>query len=288
MLSQRQKISVRTGLVGVIGHPIGHSLSPRIHNAAFEAQGLDMVYLAFDVPPEQLANAFAGIRALQMRGVNVTIPHKEAVMTLLDDVDSLAAKVGAVNTVVSHDGKLVGYNTDVTGFTRALRSVLPRGASGLRCVVAGAGGAARAVLAALVADGADTVYVYNRTRERAVILCRAAAEWGPTACEVVDVETLRLVANDCHLFVNTTSVGLASEVKNFPMPVDILHSGLVVVDLVYRERPTAFVQASRERGARVVNGTEMLLMQAGDSYRLWTGLEPPGAVMRESIERAEE
>lgn len=280
-------ITAHTGLVGVLGHPVRHSLSPQIHNAAFAAQGVDMVYVAFDVAPEQLAEALSGIRALGIRGVNVTVPHKEAVVALLDQIDPPAARIGAVNTVVNDQGRLTGFNTDATGFTEALRSLLPGGARGLRCMLAGAGGAARAVLAALIADQAAGVCVYNRTFERAAALCRDAAEWGPTECEAVSEERLRAVAPSADVLVNATSVGLASEVKDFPVPVDIVHSGLTVVDLVYGKGPTGLVQAARARGARAVDGMEMLLMQAGQSYRLWTGLQPPMDAMRASIERRE-
>jgi shikimate dehydrogenase len=262
-------------------------LSPRIHNAAFAAQGVDMVYLAFDVVPERLAEACLGIRALDMRGVNVTVPHKESVLGLLDDVDPLAARVGAVNTVVNEHGRLVGYNTDVTGFADALASLRPAGSHGSHCLLVGAGGAGRAVLAALVDGGAASVCIYNRTHERAVALCRAAAAWGPTRCEPVVESGLREAASTADLLVNATSVGLVAEVKDFPLLVDIVHSGLAVIDLVYGEGSTGLVQAARAQGARAVDGREMLLMQAGRSYRLWTGLEPPMDAMRESIGHGE-
>jgi len=280
-------VTARTGLVGVIGHPVAHSLSPRIHNAAFKAQNVDLVYVAFDVAPERLVEAFLGIRALGVRGVNVTVPHKEAALDLLDDVDPLAARVGAVNTVVNAAGRLTGHNTDVTGFAQALRLVVPGGARGLRCVVAGAGGAARAVLAALVDDGAASIRVFNRTSARAERLSEAAGAWGATECTAVSEQGLPAAAAGADLLVNATSVGLAAKVKDLPVPVDILHSGLAVVDLVYGEGPTRLVREARERGARAVDGIEMLLMQAGQAYRLWTGNEPSMDAMRASIERKE-
>ena len=167
-------VTASTGLVAVLGHPVAHSLSPRMHNAAFRAQGVDMVYLAFDVHPERLGAAVDGLRALGLRGANVTVPHKERVILLLDEVEPLAARLGAVNTIVNEDGRLMGHNTDVAGFREALRTVRPEGARGLRCLVAGAGGAARAVVAALIEDGAARIWVYNRTHARAVSLCETA------------------------------------------------------------------------------------------------------------------
>lgn len=287
MHEQPSTITAHTGVVGLIGHPVGHSLSPCIHNAAFKAQGVDLVYLAFDVAPEHLADAFSGIRALGFRGLNVTVPHKEAVLGLLDEVDPLAERVGAVNTVVNRAGRLEGYNTDVTGFAQALKLVVPEGGRGLRCLVAGAGGAARAVLAALVDEGAESVYVVNRTFARAEGLCRTASRWGRTRCLPASERELPVVAAQADLLVNATSVGLGSKVKDSPVPVDILHSGLAVVDLVYGKGPTYLVRRARECGARAVDGVEMLLAQAGLAYRLWTGNEPPMDVMRASIERYE-
>jgi len=284
---QLSTITAHTGVVGLIGHPVGHSLSPSIHNAAFKAQKVDLVYLAFDIAPERLAEAFLGMRALGFRGLNVTVPHKEAVLGLLDEVDPLAKRVGAVNTVVNRAGRLAGYNTDVTGFAQALRLVVPEGGRGLRCLVAGAGGAARAVLAALIDEGAESVHVVNRTYPRAKNLCRAAAAWGRTRCLPVSERELPAVAARADLLVNATSVGLGSKVKESPLPVDILHSGLAVVDLVYGKGPTYLVRVARERGAPAVDGVEMLLAQAGLAYRLWTGNEPPMDVMRASIERYE-
>jgi shikimate dehydrogenase len=287
MRAREMATTASTGLVGIIGHPIRHSLSPRIHNAAFAAQGVDLVYLAFDVPPERLGEAVHGIRALGMRGVNVTVPHKETVLAFLDEVDPLAARVGAVNTVVNDRGRLVGYNTDVTGFTKALRSILPDGARGLTCIVFGAGGAARAVLASLVADGAANIFVHNRTFVRAANLCNSAAAWGTTECSAISEERLRQVAPEADLVVNATSVGLASQVKDFPVLVDTLQGDHLVVDLVYGQGPTRLVEAAQARGGRAMDGIEMLVMQAGCSYSLWTGLEPPTIVMRESVQLGE-
>ena len=286
-MSSLETIAASRGVLGVIGHPVSHSLSPRIHNAAFQAQSLGLVYVAFDVPPDRLPAAMAGIRALGIRGVNVTLPHKQAVLPCLDEVSPLADRVGAVNTVVNDEGSLVGHNTDVLGFQKALRSLLPQGAYGRRCLVVGAGGAARAVVAAMVEDGAVQVWVCNRTHERAVQLCAAAAAWGRTACEAVPLDRLREVTMPAEVLVNATSLGLAGAVKELALPVDKVHSGHVVVDLVYSNSVTPLVSEARVRGASTTDGMEMLVMQAAESYSLWTGLRPPVDVMRESVRRGE-
>ncbi len=287
MQAHEAEIGARTGLVGLFGHPVGHSLSPRLHNTAFRLQGLDLVYLAFDILPQELANAVSGLRALGMRGANLTVPLKEAVVPLLDSVEPLALQVGAVNTIVNQHGVLVGHNTDVAGFSSALRSVLPEGVRDRRCLVVGAGGAARAVLGALVQEGAALVSVYNRHPERATALCSLAGTWGATECRTVDEDALTRVAQSAEVIVNTTPLGLEGSVKELPIGVDTIHSGQVVVDLVYGRGHTPLVEAALARGAVAIDGKEMLVMQAALAYRLWTGLEPPIDAMRDSAERGE-
>ena len=277
-------ISSRTGVVGVLGHPVGHSLSPRVHNAALTAQGVDMVYLAFDVTPERLPEAVAGLRALAFRGVNVTIPHKEAIARLLDEIEVSAQRIGSVNTVVNDQGRLLGYNTDKSGFAAALRTIRAEGAAGLSCFVAGAGGAARAVVAALTEEGAREILVCNRTFERAASLCSQAASWGSAACVPTAEKDAAVSAAACDLLVNATSVGLGPSIKESAIPVDIVHSHQIVMDLVYGPSPTTLVREARARGATAIDGKEMLVMQAAGSYELWTGRRAPLDVMRQSLD----
>jgi shikimate dehydrogenase len=287
MTPNRDRVHAHTGVVCVLGHPVRHSLSPDIHNAAFSHQGLDLMYLAFDVPPDRLGAALGGIRALGIRGANLTLPLKEAAVHLVDEIDPVAEQVGAVNTVVNDAGKLCGFNTDVVGFAAALRSVLPSGAHGARCLVLGAGGAARAVVAALVADGADAIWVYNRTPERAAALCALASSWGGDACEALPSASRDEAARSADVIVNATSLGLPDTVKDFAVDVDTLHGGQVLVDLVYGAGPTRLVEAARARGVVAIDGREMLVMQAASSYELWTGHKPPLDVMRSALEPGE-
>jgi shikimate dehydrogenase len=279
-----ENIGSRTGVIGVLGHPIGHSLSPRMHNAALRAQGIDLVYLAFDVPPERLPGALLGLRALGLRGVNVTIPHKEAIVPLLDEVEASALRIGSVNTVVNDRGRLVGYNTDKSGFLTALSGLRPDGARNLRCFVAGAGGAARAVVAGLIEDGARDIYVYNRTFERAASLCSQAVSWGSARCLALSEQEVFDAVRESDLVVNATSVGLTPSVKESAIPVDTLHSRQIVVDLVYGREPTALVREAKARGATAIDGREMLVTQAAGSYELWTCRRAPVDVMRRSID----
>jgi len=254
-----------------------------MHNAALQAQSVDAVYLAFDVEPAGLLSALEGLRSLGFLGANLTLPHKERAVGLVDTLDPLAARVGAVNTIVNENGLLRGHNTDISGFTAALKMVRREGAAGAKCVVFGAGGAARAVVAALGAGGAADIRVFNRTAARAESLCSTAREWGGPSCEVVDRSALGQTAAEADILVNATSVGLGVSVKESAVPVDILDCHHVVVDLVYGLQPSFLVTEAIARGALAVDGMEMLLSQAASSYRLWTGKEAPIDVMRASI-----
>ena len=222
-MPDRLKVHAAPSVVWLFGHPIGHSLSPLMQNAAFRCRGLDTQYLARDVESGGLAAAVAELRAPRSLGANLTLPHKVAALKLVDHVDPQAARIGAINTIVNRGGALSGYNTDLGGFLGALRVASGAGAAGLDCLVLGAGGAARAVVAALVQDGAAQVWVANRTHERARELCEATAEWSDTPCSAIHLSEVAEVAAGCHVIVNATSLGLPASVKELPIDVDTLH-----------------------------------------------------------------
>jgi shikimate dehydrogenase len=269
------EITATTSLCAIVLHPAGHTRSPAMHNAAFAACGVDAVYLAFDVPPERLEAAVAAARALGVRQLAVSIPHKQAIMAHLDAVDAEAARIGAVNTVTLRDGKLHGSNTDWIGAVRALER--ERSLDGARAVVLGAGGTARAVVYGLLERGAR-VTVLNRTRERAASL---AADLGAVDGGGLDA----LAATPCDVLVNTTAVGLrdpqASPVDSAAIPADAL-----VMDAVYDQLETRLLREARARGARTVSGKWMLVYQAAEQFRGWTGREAPVEVMAEAFEAA--
>ena len=259
-----------TGLYGILGHPVRHSLSPAMHNAAFQARAVNAVYLAFDVT--NLGAAVTGMRALGISGLSVTIPHKENIVSLLDDVDPVARRIGAVNTVVNRNGRLEGANTDCVGSVRALEEVTEL--RGRKVLVLGAGGSARAVVAGLVDRGAQ-VHVANRTPERAHQLGEAlGAEWSGLD-EIGDV--------DASILVNTTSVGMEPEVGASPVASELLGRFEVVMDLVYAPLETRLLSSARKRGCRVVNGLRMLLHQAVAQYELWRWEAAPVDVMERAL-----
>ena len=279
-VSYSQDISAKTGLVALLGHPVSHSRSPQIQNAAFRERGLDLVYLAFDVLPDGLEAALRGLEAVGFRGANVTVPHKEAVLPFLDEVAPLVATVGAVNTLVYRDGTLRGHNTDVEGFLQALETGWRRPDEGDTCLVLGAGGAGRAVVAGLLAAGAGRVLLYNRTARRAEDLCSASVDWGEGGCETVAAAELSEALRQAKLVVNATSIGLKDGVKSYPLCADELTEEHVVMDLVYGSEPTPLLQEARKRGASTIDGREMLVRQAALAFELWTGISAPVEVMR--------
>jgi shikimate dehydrogenase len=267
-------IGAATALCGIVLHPAGHTRSPAMHNAAFGALGLDAAYLAFDVPPERLGDAIAGVRALGLRQVAVSIPHKEDVMQHLDRIDETAAAIGAVNTVTRRGDELVGSNTDWTGALRALeREIDPKGR---RAVVLGAGGAARAVVYALLHAGAE-VMVLNRTEARARVLSRALSASGSGS--LADLADL---PHD--ILVNTTAVGLRSAAS--PVPAEHLRAESVVMDAVYEPEQTRLLADAEARGARPLGGKWMLVHQAAEQLRLWTERDAPIAVMVAAFDAA--
>lgn len=279
-----RQISGRTRVVGIFGDPVEHSLSPAMHNAAFAALGLDFVYVPFRVNAEALREATRAIRALDLVGVSVTVPHKEQILPLLDFCSPLARRVGAVNTVVNRGGQLWGDNTDVHGVVSALREARFR-VRGKRAVVVGAGGAARAVIAALLEERVGEIIVVNRTPDRA----RALARRFRTASVPIHVSDPSVLQSPEHLrgvglVANTTSLGLAGE-RFFPMQPASTPPTCLFFDLVYG-RETDFLQQAARAGRRTLDGLPMLLRQGARAFELWTGRTAPLAVMREALQKA--
>ncbi len=276
----------RTRLVGVIGSPITHSLSPRLHTAAFEALGLASAWrsAAFEVPPGGAVDALADMRRADVTGLSVTMPHKADVAALVDECTAVARRLGAVNCVVNDGGVLTGTNTDGEGFVASLSRGVGFDPGEKRCLVLGAGGAARAVVLALAGAGASSVAVANRTPERAAA---AAALAGP-AGSVVDLLGPALVRAlaEADLVVNATPVGMEGVADGAEWPADPrrLGPGQVAADLVYAPRPTPWLAAARAAGATTLDGLGMLVHQAASQLALWTGLDPPVAAMWRAVD----
>jgi shikimate dehydrogenase len=291
--SVRGEVPPGVTIVGVIGSPVAHSLSPLLHTTAFVALGIDGEWrsFAFEVPPGGAPAALEAMRRSDVRGLSITMPHKADVAAAVDECSEVARRLGAVNCVVNRDGSLLGTNTDGEGFVSSLRRGANFNPDGRRCVVVGAGGAARAVVLALAQAGAAQVAIVNRTPERAY---EVTALVGPVAAVVPLTDRSvaeAVVAAD--LVVNATPVGMAGVggdagggSAQWLVPPELLESGQVAADLVYAPRPTRWLAAAAEGGATVLDGLGMLVHQAAAQLVLWTGAEPPVEAMWEAAEAA--
>ena len=265
-----------TTVVGIIGHPIRHSLSPLLYNTAFAALGLNWVMQAFEVAPGAAAGALVGMRALGIAGLSVTMPHKSDVAAAVDDRSDVAERLGAVNCVVNRNGVLWGTNTDGAGFLASLERGAGFELSGARCVVIGAGGAARAVILALAEGGAQEIAVVNRTAERAEVAAALAGRAGRVIAPSDQGEVMATAAQ-AQLVVNATPVGMnvATGEEEWLVAPGHLHAGQVAADLVYVPRPTPWLLAAASEGATTVDGLGMLVHQAAVQFELWTGSAAP-------------
>ena len=270
-------ISGATRLAGVIGWPVRHSHSPAIHNAAFRAADLDWVYVALPVPPGEAGRAVAGMAALGIDGLSVTMPHKSAVVAVGDRLDADAIALGAVNCVARDGDALVGHNTDGAGFVASLRTDEGIDPSGMRCVVVGAGGAARSVVRALALAGAADVTVINRSTERAATAAALAGASGRVGTDD-DLGTADLV-------VHATPVGMGDDPELAFDPARC-PEGATIADLVYHPAVTPLLAAAERRGLRTVGGTGMLVRQAARAFELWTGVEAPVGAMAAAVRNA--
>jgi shikimate dehydrogenase len=281
-------ITGKTSLVGVMGWPVEHSLSPAMHNAAFAAVGLNWTYVPLPVQPGDVEAALKGLAALNFVGCNVTVPHKQAVMRYMDELNEAAQITGAVNTIHLRDGKFCGANTDPSGFLNSLREAGCQ-PGGMRAVVLGAGGAARAVVYALAQAEADSVMVFNRTAERAAFLVDDLADAFPDSrlsFEPFTSAALAALANRVDLVVNTTSVGMYPRVDACPWPDDVpLPSNALFYDLVYNPLETVFLARARAAGATAIDGLGMLIHQGALAFETWTGRVAPLEAMRQACLR---
>lgn len=271
-------ITSKTQLVGLLGHPVSHSQSPLMHNTAFLEKSLPFAYAAFDVEPSGLDDAVAGIRALGLKGVNVTIPHKVAIMPLLDEIDPLAKRIGAVNTVVNDNGRLVGYNTDGMGYVRSLIEETGLELDQQIVTMLGAGGAAKAVAFTLAEKGVKEIRIINRSPERAALLAEHVGTIVPT--RVVEQADGKDAIKDATLLINTTSIGMYPHVGEMPVLPEWLHDQLIVSDLIYNPLETRLLREARAIGARVHSGVGMFVNQGALAYELWTGETAPSETMR--------
>ena len=269
-----------TARVGIIGYPLGHSISPAFQQAALDELEIDARYVAWPTPPEELAARVDSLRASDVLGANVTVPHKQAVMPMLDQVLPVAESIGAVNTIINRDGVLIGANTDASGFTRSLEQEAKFSAARKRALIVGAGGAARAVAFGLAWEGVSELVIVNRTAERAAELAGDVSEATATETRGGGFEDVSNAAS-FDLIVNCTSMGMAGgpEPEGVPPIEGLLKRGVLVCDLVYNPQVTPLLRLARERGAWVLGGIGMLVYQGAAAFEFWTEREPPEDIM---------
>ena len=270
-----------TNIVGLIGHPVEHSFSPPMHNAAFDALGLDWAYVAFDVDPSDLSKAIAGADSLNIKGLNVTIPHKIEVMKYLNELDEVAELIGAVNTIDFKN--LKGYNTDGIGAIKAIGEVCD--VKDKNVVVAGAGGASRAISFYLAKYGAQSLNILNRNVKKAEDLARDVSDSGLIGDVGSDsVSQIDSYLKDADILIDTTPLGMDPHTDDVPVAgADAMHEDLVVFDAVYNPNETVLLKEAIKAGAKPVYGIKMLLYQGAESFEIWTGKKAPIDVMENAL-----
>jgi len=281
------KISVDTKIYAVIGDPIAQSLSPQLHNGLFKETGVDALYLPIAVKSEELEKLVDGFRLMNFGGFNITKPHKMEIMKCLDRLDPLAVKIGAVNTVVFRDGKMVGYNTDGFGFIKSIESKIEIPKDELTILILGCGGAVKSVAMALADWGIKKVIIANRTVAKAEELANQINEGWPGQAQAIGMtpEALKKAVDEAAVLVNGTSLGMADTAEQSPLPKELLKKELLVYDMIYSPAVTQLMKDAKAIGAQTENGLEMLLYQGLLAFELWTGIFPDPAVGKKLLEK---
>ncbi|HXN08008.1 MAG TPA: shikimate dehydrogenase [Nitrospiria bacterium] len=276
----------KTRCVAILGHPISHSKSPQMHQAAFEALKLDFAYLPFDIEPRKLESAVNALKTLGFSGFNVTVPFKEKIIPLLDVVAPDARIIGAVNTVLIKDNKLTGFNTDGKGFIRSVQKAWKIRLAGKKIVIIGAGGSSKAIAVSLCMEKAVSIGILNRTLSKG----RNLSDHLARLFRRPEIFSLPLYGNDTRdaiaqadLLINTTSLGLNPKDPS-PLPSGYIRPGMKVYDLIYNPAETRFLKEAKKTGCQVLNGSSMLLCQGALAFEIWTGKMPPLAVMAQAID----
>ena len=280
------EVKATTDIYGIFGHPVKHSLSPDMHNSAFNTLGLNSVYVAFDIDPESIEEATRAIRVMGIRGINITIPHKQTIIPYLDEVSPDAKLTGAVNTVKNENGRLLGYNTDVGGFLRAIREDLDFSPEGNTLFLIGAGGAARAVLSAFCMNGGAVVYITDIIKDKALELANQfKANFQNITIETVELDNQNLIEQkfeEADILVNASPAGMDS-VGSLDIPLTSLNKNAVVYDLVYKPPDTNLLKEAKQLGHKASGGLSMLLYQGAESFEIWTGENAPVEIMKKAL-----
>ncbi len=278
-----EMITGKTNVVGVIGDPVEHSLSPPMHNAAFKYLDMDYVYVPYHVKKGTLNDAIAGAKSLNIKGLNVTIPHKTEVIKYLDSLDKSAELIGAVNTIKFDEDYAKGYNTDGIGAVKAIGEV--SNVINKKVIILGAGGAARAIAFQILLDGAESLVIANRTLKNAAQLQEDLVEKLNASVKSIDLgDKLKNELVDADILINTTPIGMYPNIDQKPLVnAELMHEDLIVKDCVYNPLKTGLIKEAEKCGAKTISGLKMLIYQGMESFRIWTGITPPLEIFEKAI-----
>jgi shikimate dehydrogenase len=277
-------ISGTTAIYGIFGHPVEHTFSPGMHNSAFKKLGMDAVYIPFAVPPANLEDAMRAVIPLGLRGLNITVPHKERVLAYLDELSEEARLIGAVNTIEVRKGRLIGHNTDGRGFLRSLREHAGLDPKGKKFLFIGSGGAARAVSFSLALAGAASIVFRDLDTRKASLLADDVRDKTGVTAMTIGPKMLPEHAADADCLINASPLGL-KRMDPLPMPAAIVQRKHLVCDLVYNPPETALLKMAKKRGAKAISGLGMLLFQGVIAFEIWTGKKAPVLIMKNALTR---
>lgn len=279
-------ITGKTKIIGIYGNPIEHSLSPLMHNKAFQALNLDYAYIPFNIKKENLKDAINSIRTLGLVGLNITIPHKEAVITSLDEVSNEARLIGAVNTIVNDNGKLIGYNTDGAGFYQSLIKLTGEIPKNKKIFIIGTGGASRAVAFQLALEEAGKLILTNRNYQKGYQLAEELANNTKSNIEMVEFKSSKIedIIPKVDIIINTTPIGMYPNVNDDPIIApELISPNTIVCDLIYNPYKTLLLRKAEDKGCKVVPGIGMLLYQGVLGFEKWTGVKAPVEIMEKVL-----
>ncbi|HOQ00233.1 MAG TPA: shikimate dehydrogenase [Acetivibrio clariflavus] len=276
-------VTGKTKLLGLIGNPVEHSISPQLHNSLSKILGLDLIYVPLRVDKEDLETLVKALKATEFVGFNVTVPYKREIMKFLDGNTKEAILMGSVNTVKKIDGRLYGYNTDGEGFLRAFKEAAGTDFKGKKVVMLGAGGAARPIAVKIALEGAEKISLVNRTTQKSVELAEVVNE---NIAEIVQVynfedKTLKLAFEESDIIINTTSVGMSPDIDNSLISDTSYFNGQIVYDIIYNPVKTKFLADAESRGCKIINGLGMLFYQGINAYEIWTGVKISEEILRD-------
>jgi len=280
-----KQMNVNTKWIGLVGNPLGHSMSPIMHNSVYPEMGLDWLYMPMEVKNDQIKDLLTGMRQMPFIGCNVTIPAKVAIMKYLDELDPLAEKIGAVNTLLFDKHRAIGFNTDGEGFVKDLERSKGIHCKGETFLIIGAGGAARAIGMTLATRGAKKIWIANRTRKKADALAQAINDnIGPCSESVgLKDQELKKIINKTQVLINTTSVGLYPHVENLPIEASFIRPHLMVVDIIYNPMETKLLKLAANKGCETLNGVGMFVNQGAEAIQIWSGLQAPVEKMKQIV-----